>query len=983
MFGAGMRRLLLLTCVVTLSVAAPAVAQPPPIFGGFHSVLAFGEGESTSAADLAAYQANGTVPASDLSQDKLYEGLEQAWPGFTTADLNAYYKNSDFQPQPAAGAVPSLLGQAGAAATGSPPQVETPRPGVLIVRDPTYEVPRIYASTRGEGMWAAGYVTAEDRLFFMDVLRHVAEGTEAELLGPSAAPSDSTELGVQDDSPRYLEQQMNSLPATMGSEGAQALGDIKDYVAGINAFIDLTRLDPARLPAEYPALGTLPRQWTLADTAALGVYLIGQFTVFGGQQPEQAEALRMATGRLGAKIGTEVYDDLRLAADPEAVTTLPQSFASDNPGPVNPKSVAMIDPGSFVARNAETGGTGSPSASTASKLPAWAAQLASRGLRLPHLESNAVLVDAQRSGTGQALAVMGPQVGYYTPEVFLEYELHAPGIDVSGVSFPGSSPYPLIGHGIDFAWTGTSAYSANDDVFAERLCNPDGSKPSFSSTHYVYRGRCIAFSSRTITEQTPPSPTSPGLPQTITMHTLNSVHGPIGHFATVHGVPVAVATSPATAGHEALSYVAFMRLAENVPTSPQTFIAAMRPFTGSENWFYVDHTNIAVIQSGWFPVHAKGSDPDLPIWGTGQWDWQGFNPANRDYNRLPDSANPTSIDPQQGYLVNWNNAIAHAWHVAAGDWENGPVVRATILQDLLNSALRQGPLDLAGITGMVTAPSLTADLRGMAVWPWLRRVIGSSGSSRVQQLVSLLAGWAAAGSQRRSSTGNNVVDDSPAVLLMDTWWPLLVRAEFQPVAGKPLLDFINSQFNSIQPDGIRDGTGNGFFAGWEMDVQKDLRQVLGAPVSGRFSRTYCGGGSLSRCRELLDSTLLQAANQLTAQYGSSMSNWKLSVTCPVTNPRSCDQIVPTAAGAINVLPQPFDNRGTFYQAVAITGHRGAPAADPTAITGRRGTAAYGAASSSSSESPSLIRIKNESLLVFSSNRLTRYAIPATRSPTGQ
>ena len=34
---------------------------------------------------------------------------------------------------------------------------------------------------------------------------------------------------------------------------------------------------------------------------------------------------------------------------------------------------------------------------------------------------------------------MGPQVGYYTPEVFLEYELHAPGIDVCGVSFPGAS----------------------------------------------------------------------------------------------------------------------------------------------------------------------------------------------------------------------------------------------------------------------------------------------------------------------------------------------------------------------------------------------------------------------------------------------------------------------------------------------------------------------------------------------------------------
>lgn len=868
------------------------------------------------------------MPPSDLNQDQMYEGLEQAWPGVTDADFGTYYKDSDFAPEPSAGQLSSLEGSAGGALSGSPASVETPRPGVVVVRQQPYEVPRIYAQTRAEGMWAAGYETAEDRLFLMDVLRHTAEGTMAELLGPSAAPEDSAQLGVQDDSPQQLTAQMKALPSTMGAQGAQALADMEQYVNGINAFIDQTRLDPALLPAEYPALGTLPRSWTLADSAAIGVYLVGQFTVFGGEQPQQAEALRMAEQHLGSSAGHAVYDDLRLAADPEAVTTLPQSFSSDSTGPVNPSSVAMINPGSLVARNAQTGGTEPLSASVATgaaaaaHLPAWARSLATEGLRLPHLESNAVLVDGAHSGTGQALAVMGPQVGYYTPEVLFEYELHAPGIDVSGVSFPGADPYPLIGHGEDFAWTGTSAFSANEDIFAERLCNPNGSKPSLRSTHYLYKGRCTPFTSREVVEQTPVSPTSPGPPQTITLHTLNSVHGPIGHLAMVHGVPVALATAAATDGHEAQSYVAFMRLAENVPTSPQSFIAAMQPYTGSENWFYVDDRNIAVYQSGWFPQHAAGSNPDLPIWGTGQWDWKGFDPSTHDYDRLPASANPRSIDPQQGYLVNWNNAIAHGWRVAAGDWEDGPVVRATMLQDDLNSALQSGPLDLTKLTNMVTGPSLTSDLRGMAVWPWLHDVLGSgAGNPRLQQLITLLNGWAQAGAQRRSTTFGGDVADSPAVLLMDTWWPLLVRAEFQPVVGSSLMDFVNANFNSIVPDGLRDGSGNGFFEGWEMDVQKDLRQVLGQTVQGRFSRTYCGGGSLSRCRTLLSSTLLQAAKTLASEYGPSMSGWELPTTCAVTTPGSCDQIVPTSAGAISISPQPFDNRGTFYQAVAIQGHR--------------------------------------------------------------
>ncbi len=138
----------------------------------------------------------------------------------------------------------------------------------------------------------------------MDVLRHTAQGTLSELLGSSATAGDSRQLGVGDQTPQQLTDQMQALPTTAGAEGAQALNDIQQYVAGINAFINLTKLDPALLPAEYPALGIVPATWTLADSAAVGTYLIGQFTVFGGQQGQQAEALRLAMGRLGRSRAT-------------------------------------------------------------------------------------------------------------------------------------------------------------------------------------------------------------------------------------------------------------------------------------------------------------------------------------------------------------------------------------------------------------------------------------------------------------------------------------------------------------------------------------------------------------------------------------------------------------------------------------------------------------------------------------------------------
>jgi acyl-homoserine lactone acylase PvdQ len=69
----------------------------------------------------------------------------------------------------------------------SPSGSESPRSGLTIIRQAPYEVPRIYGSTRADAMWGAGFATAEDRLFFMDVLRHTAEGTTAEVLARRGA----------------------------------------------------------------------------------------------------------------------------------------------------------------------------------------------------------------------------------------------------------------------------------------------------------------------------------------------------------------------------------------------------------------------------------------------------------------------------------------------------------------------------------------------------------------------------------------------------------------------------------------------------------------------------------------------------------------------------------------------------------------------------------------------------------------------------
>lgn len=83
-----------------LAAAAPAAAQAPPItapvFGDFRSVLAQGEGESIEAPELAANQANGSLPATFVNQQPLYVDIMPRADSLTPADLDRFYKNTNF-----------------------------------------------------------------------------------------------------------------------------------------------------------------------------------------------------------------------------------------------------------------------------------------------------------------------------------------------------------------------------------------------------------------------------------------------------------------------------------------------------------------------------------------------------------------------------------------------------------------------------------------------------------------------------------------------------------------------------------------------------------------------------------------------------------------------------------------------------------------------------------------------------------------------
>ena len=905
------------TVIAAIAASPTAAAGPPPlsvpVFGNFHSVLAQGEGQTVNTPQLAAYEGSGKPPATFVDQQPLYVGVMPAAATLTATTLNNYYKDTDFGTMP-----------------GGIASTTTPEPGVTIYRDKTYGMAHVYGSTRSELMFGAGYAQAQERLFLMDVIRRTAEGRLAGLLGASAAPGDASELTDQDFSPAELTAQFNALPKKYGAPGARAHQDILDFVAGINAYIKAANADPLLLmPSEYIALGAKPAPWQVSDTAAEAVFLTTQFTVSNGDE-QVNQQLQLAFQKRFGPNWRAFYDDLREASDPEAYTVAKTPFYSDNPGPVEPSLHlnAPLDWNSIKPRNTEVQGPNQAEADQLrARLPGWAQSVERLRTALPHVESNALMVTRGLSSDGHALAAMGPQVGYYSPQIFVEYELHGGGINSEGVTFPGASPYPLIGHGIDFAWSGTSANGDNEDTFVERLCNPNHSRPSDRSTHYMYKGRCIPFLMRTQSVTTPVAPTSPSPPQTITYQTMRSVHGPVFEYATVNHVPVALAKAKAVDFHELSAVIPFMEVSENRATSARSFMRIFGQFPGTENWFYVDRHDVAWIQSGYYPKHARHSDVDLPWWGDGRADWQCFKPKSYTECDIPASHRPQTLDPSDGFIISWNNIEAHGWHPAPTDWGGGPLHHALILQQRLMQQLKanRGHVDLARVA---RAANLTAttDLRGLDDYPWMRRAIGRT-TGMPERILKLMDGWNRAGAHRLAPAGSNVYGHSAAIAVFDAWWPRAVTAEFQPALGRTLMQYVEANVLSLPTQG--------FSYDWTSQVQKDLRSAVGAPERGRYSHIYCGGptaqppsglrgASLAKvhasCRTLLLRTLKTAIGAVEAQQGSkNPSAWKVYATCSGNS--SCDQEVPVTAGAVATPPFPWQDRGTYHQVAELTGHR--------------------------------------------------------------
>src|SRR4051812_19452263 len=346
--GGGLRWLVV---ACTLAFAPPAIGDPPaitvPKLGHFRSVLAEGEGQQLNVFEFGQYEASGQPPPTYTNQQPLYVDIMPRASSLTAADLDVFYKPTDF------GSMPGGVGS-----------TESPRPGVTIYRDAKFGMAHIYGNTRDDLMFGAGYATAEERLFMMDALRHAAKGTLAELTGPDGAEMDRQQLTDQDFTDEELRKQFDDLPKRLGPDGQRGHDDVTAYIDGINARIEEDKLDLAnKMPAEYIALNVQPKPWDVSDTAAMAVLLVTQFTVSNGGE-ERNSQMRLEFQKKFGKRWRAVFNDLREAEDPEALTVALKKHESDRPGKPRKGRNLVPDLGSIKIYNPQVAGSGSASASS-------------------------------------------------------------------------------------------------------------------------------------------------------------------------------------------------------------------------------------------------------------------------------------------------------------------------------------------------------------------------------------------------------------------------------------------------------------------------------------------------------------------------------------------------------------------------------------------------------------------------------------------
>lgn len=290
---------------------------------------------------------------------------------------------------------------------------------VSVVFD-KYAVPHITAKNQHDLFYAAGYVTASERMWQMEVTRLAGQGRLSEVLGSDALSMDRLlrTIGFHILA-KQLTDQLTDRQRTI----------LQSYADGVNAYLKSHR---ENLPVEYRLLGFTPEPWTVENSVSY-IRLMAWELNIAWHLDVVMGAIIDRVGEAKGRAAFPVYPDTA----PYIIPNTEGRYAS-----------ALLPMLKTDYQLRQTLGIGSA-----------------------HVGSNNWVVDGEHSTTGKPIIANDPHLGFTQPSKWYEMHLKAPGFDVAGVTLPGM-PLVVIGHNKSIAWAFTNVMADDADFFVETV-DPD------------------------------------------------------------------------------------------------------------------------------------------------------------------------------------------------------------------------------------------------------------------------------------------------------------------------------------------------------------------------------------------------------------------------------------------------------------------------------------------------------------------------------
>jgi penicillin amidase len=503
-------------------------------------------------------------------------------------------------------------------------------------------VPHVWAESVEDALFAQGFLHARHRLWQMEMFRRVAQGRLSELFGSPTVDTDrflrtldlhgAAEKGLPRHSPDFVHL-------------------LDRYVAGVNAALESWS---GPMPPELLLLRHRPDPWTAALALSMEKIMAWDLAEYG-------TGLSLAAAR--ELVGDEEVQRLLPSYPSWGVSIVGGWPLADDetPGPFEASPVGTTD-----AIGVSVAASGALPPAPARGLPAQAAlpQEAEWALELGSTvrASNSWVVGPDRSESGAPLLANDMHLGLNAPTLWFLVGLHAPGLNVVGMSLPGA-PGVVAGHSDAVAWGFTNAGVDDSDFFVERLDPGDSARylTPWGSEAFQVRDEVIRVR---------------GEPDVV--HRVRS---------TRHG-PVMAQVEPRAGGE----LLAFQWVAHEVSGTPEALVSMNRARSAEEflqalRGFQNPHQNVVFADTagawgywmaGSVPLRRRGGPSLLPVPGwTGDHDWTGW---------LAFENHPHTLAPARGYVATANNAQGHdsvAALVTAGAWARP--YRAQRISELLEA----------------------------------------------------------------------------------------------------------------------------------------------------------------------------------------------------------------------------------------------------------------------------------------------------------